>query len=164
MLTPYISKKWKVAVIVFSSKFASKDSKTPKSVALLSSWSLQLEPLSPGMLLAQGFSSLLEGRKYSIIVHRGYILELQLSRCLLQQCRISFGAHFSGDDLICKASDFSQVSQIWSFSTAGRFPLSCFWLCSVTIWWCLWFWEQGKCCCSTGEKRAIILWFCSEHY
>lgn len=28
-----------------------------------------------------------------------------------QQCRISFGAHFSGDDLICKASDFPRLAR-----------------------------------------------------
>lgn len=55
-----------------------KDSQTPKSVALLSSWSLQLEPLSPGMLLAQRILQSVEGRENSIIVHEGYILELEL--------------------------------------------------------------------------------------
>lgn len=69
----------------------------------------------------------------------------------LQQYRIRFGARFSGDDLICKASDYHKLARLGQSPQQAIFhsPVLIaqydYLVASVVL--------GARCCCSTGDKR-----------
>lgn len=51
----------------------------------------------------------------------------------------------------------------WVSLHSRPFSTLLFWLCSMTTWWRLWFWERDAVT-QQVTKGYIILWFCSERY
>lgn len=115
-----------------------------------------------GCCWAEGFSNLSK-RGFDFYTWGLHFGDAAMTDTFVQPCGIRFGTHFSRDDLTCKASHFQRRSEIWSFSTVGYFPLSCF---DCTVW------LFGGICGSESKENAVpqqvtksyYALFYSEHY